>query len=165
MARRMIFLDPDPILRKKSKPVTVFDEKLAVLLDDMAETMYHAKGAGLAAVQVGILRQVAVVDTGEGLIELVNPKITAQSGELDEIEGCLSCPERAGIVTRPTQLTVAAQDRSGNPITIEGTELLARALCHEIDHLHGILYHDLATEMIDIEDQDEDDDEYIRERK
>lgn len=142
MARRKIVLEEDPILRKKSKIVENFDEKLWTLLDDMAETMYHAEGVGLAAVQVGMLRQVITIDVGDGLIELVNPTITEEKGLQEDSEGCLSFPNRYAVVERPNQVTVKAQDRHGNPITLTGTGMLARAFCHEIDHLSGIVFMD-----------------------
>lgn len=148
MAIRNIFKEGEEVLRKKSRPVTEFNQKLWDLLDDMAETMYQADGVGLAAPQVGILRQVVVVDIGEGLIELINPEITMKKGSQIDNEGCLSCPGEYGKVKRPAKVCVKAFDRNGNPFEIEGTDLLARAFCHEIDHLSGILFKDLATEMV-----------------
>ena len=146
MAQR-IFLDgDDPALRKKSREVTVFDERLHRLLDDMHETMTAADGIGLAAVQVGILRRVVVIDT-DGRIELINPVITQASDELIVMsEGCLSFPEERVTVPRPKSVTVSAQDRNGDPFTLTGEDLLARALCHEIDHLDGIVCHDRAVD-------------------
>lgn len=142
MAIRNIVKEGDPTLRKVSRSVLNFDEKLAVLLDDMAETMYKADGVGLAAPQVGILRRVCVVDIGDGLVELVNPVIIEESGKQNEGEGCLSCPEKYGITDRPMKVTVRAQDRNGNTFTVSGEGLKARAFCHEIDHLNGILFLD-----------------------
>ena len=142
MAFRNIIREGDPILRKVSRPVENFDERLWTLLDDMAETLYRAEGAGLAAPQVGILRRVVVIDIGEGLIELVNPVIIKKSGRQQEVEGCLSCPGQSGVTRRPMRVTVEAQNRHGE-------RLLARAFCHEIDHLDGILFKDHAIRMLE----------------
>ena len=144
MAIRNIVTKEDEILRKKCRPVEKFDEKLWELLDDMAETMYQNDGVGLAAPQVGILRRVVVIDAGDGLLELINPVITASSGKQEEYEGCLSCPGEYGIVKRPKKVTVKAQNRNGEYFIKDGEELLARAICHELDHLEGILFLDLA---------------------
>ncbi len=132
----------DEVLRKKCHRVEKFDAKLHALLDDMYETMVEANGVGLAGPQVGILRRIAVIDVGEGKIELINPEIIKTSGEQTDEEGCLSCPGQWGEVTRPMKVTVKAQDRFGNEFKVKGTELLARALCHEIDHLDGTLFVD-----------------------
>lgn len=148
MAIRNIVKDGDPILKKKCRPVEKFDKKLADLLDDMADTMHKANGVGLAAPQVGILRRVVVVDIGEGVIELVNPKIAAFSGEQEGLEGCLSFPGEWGITKRPDYVRVDAQDREGNPISVEGRELLAKAFCHEIDHLNGVVFKDVAERIL-----------------
>lgn len=142
MAIRNIVEKGDPVLRKISRSVLNFDEKLATLIDDMIETMYNAEGVGLAAPQVGILRRICVVDVGDGPIELVNPVIVKEEGEQVGSEGCLSVPGQSGIVKRPMKVTVKAQDRKGNTFEISGEEFLARAFCHEIDHLNGILYVD-----------------------
>lgn len=142
MAVRNIVEKGDPILRKISRSVLNFDEKLATLIDDMIETMHNADGVGLAAPQVGILRRICVIDVGDGPIELVNPVIVKEEGEQVGSEGCLSVPGQSGIVKRPMKVTVKAQDRKGNTFEISGEELLARAFCHEIDHLNGILYVD-----------------------
>ena len=142
MAVRNIVEKGDPILRKISRSVLNFDEKLATLIDDMIETMHNADGVGLAAPQVGILRRICVIDVGDGPIELVNPVIIKEEGEQVGSEGCLSVPGQSGIVKRPMKVTVKAQDRKGNTFEISGEELLARAFCHEIDHLNGILYVD-----------------------
>lgn len=150
MAIRNIITEKDETLRKVSRPVTEFNQKLWDLLDDMAQTMYQADGVGLAAPQVAILRQAVVIDVGEGLIELVNPKIVSQKGRQTEVEGCLSCPGEWGRVVRPGKVKVEAQDRHGNTFTIEGTDLLAIALCHEIDHLSGKIFKDIAIEMVDV---------------
>ncbi|MBQ6847370.1 MAG: peptide deformylase [Clostridia bacterium] len=142
MALRNIVKVGDDVLRKVCRTQMTFDEKLWSLLDDMADTMYKAEGVGLAAPQVGILRRVCVVDIGEGLIELVNPVITEKSGFQKGNEGCLSVPDRFEEVVRPMKVTVRAQNRKGENIEIKGDGFLARALCHEIDHLDGILYID-----------------------
>lgn len=142
MALRNIVKIGDDVLRKVCRTQLVFDEKLASLLDDMADTMYKAEGVGLAAPQIGILRRICVVDTGEGLIELVNPVITEKSGEQTGQEGCLSIPNRFEDVRRPMNITVRAQNRKGENIEIKAEGFLARAFCHEIDHLDGILYID-----------------------
>ncbi len=142
MAIRNIRKDDDDILRKKSKKVETIDDRIITLLDDMADTMYDADGVGLAAVQIGVLRRVVVVDDGEGLIELINPVIVYESGEQLEEEGCLSLPGKGGMVKRPSKVIVRAMDRYGNTFEVEGTDLLARAFCHEVDHLNGILFTD-----------------------
>ena len=142
MAIRNIVKLGDDILRKKCRTQLTFDERLHMILDDMAETMYNAEGVGLAAPQVGILRRYCIVDVGDGLIELINPVITERSGSQTGEEGCLSIPNEYSSVTRPMNVTVKAQDRHGNNITVSGEGLKARALCHEIDHLDGILYID-----------------------
>lgn len=149
MALRNVVKFGDDILRKKCREVTVFDDKLWVLLDDLYETMKSADGVGLAAPQVGILRRVAVVDVGEGPVELINPVVTMMKGKQREIEGCLSAPGQWGYVVRPTKVKVTAMNRYGKEVKIEGFDLLARALCHEIDHLNGIIFTDLADEMVD----------------
>lgn len=148
MAIRNIVKDGDPILKKKCRPVEKFDQKLAILLDDMTETMHQANGVGLAAPQVGMLRRVVVIDVGEGVIELVNPKIVAYSGEQEGVEGCLSFPGEWGLAKRPNYVKVRAQDRNGEEFEIDGEELLARAFCHEIDHLNGVVFKDVADRML-----------------
>ncbi|MBC8547537.1 peptide deformylase [Clostridiaceae bacterium NSJ-31] len=147
MALRTIVTEGDECLRKQAKTVTNFDEKLWTLLDDMADTMYEANGVGLAAPQVSVLRQVVVIDVGDGLIELVNPEVIAQAGSVEDTEGCLSFPGQWGIVARPEKAAVKAQDRHGKEIVVEGEGLLARALCHEIDHLKGVVFKDLVIRM------------------
>ena len=142
MAIRNIVKLGDDILRKVCRTQMTFDDKLAMTLDDMAETMYKAEGVGLAAPQIGILRRYCIVDVGDGIIELVNPVIESMSGEQTGEEGCLSIPNRYESVTRPMTVTVRAQDRKGNSFTITAEGFKARALCHEIDHLDGILYID-----------------------
>ena len=149
MAKRNIVLEGDDTLRKRSREVTEFGEKLGQLLDDMAETMRAAEGVGLAAVQVGVLRRVVIIDVGDehGLYELINPEIVETSGEQTGFEGCLSFPEEWGTVTRPMKVKVRALDRHGKEYTAEGEGLLARAFCHEIDHLDGKLFVDMAEEL------------------
>lgn len=149
MAIREIRKEGDPILNKKCKEVKDFDNKLHILLDDMYETMKKAEGVGLAAPQVGILKRVVVIDIGDGKIELINPQIVEKSGSQYGQEGCLSVPKVFGMVERPNAVTVKAQDRNGNNITIKGEELLARALCHETDHLEGILFREHVEEYCD----------------
>ncbi len=151
MAIRNIVKEGDPVLSKKCRPVEKFDDRLHILLDDMRDTMYKAEGVGLAGPQVGVLRRVVVIDIGEGLVELINPKIIMKSGEQRETEGCLSCPGEYGITVRPMNVTVKAQDRYGKEITVEGSELMARALCHEIDHLDGVLFKKHVVEMLEEE--------------
>ena len=153
MAIRQMVLEGNELLRKKSREVTAFDEKLGILLDDMAETMAKQQGVGLAGVQVGILRRVVVIDIGEGRIELINPVIVKTSGKQMDSEGCLSFPGQYGMVERPNQVTVRAQNRHGEFFEITGAGLLARAFCHEIDHLDGIVFKDRASEMLEPEPQ------------
>lgn len=142
MALRNIRINEDPILRKISKVVKNIDERTQILIDDMLDTMYEANGVGLAAPQVGILKRVVVIDIGDGPIILINPEIVEANGEVKDVEGCLSVPGKQGNVIRPKYVKVKAEDRDGNSIEIQGDDLLARALCHEIDHLNGILYTD-----------------------
>lgn len=145
MAIRNIVTLGDDVLRKVCRTQLNFDERLWTVLDDMKETMYDADGVGLAAPQIGILRRYCVIDVGDGLIELINPVITETSGQQTDFEGCLSLPGKSAEVTRPFKVSVRAQDRNGNNITVTGEGLKARALCHEIDHLDGILYIDKAN--------------------
>lgn len=152
MALRNIVNKSEDVLHKKCKTVEKFDEKLGILLDDMAETMYKAKGVGLAAPQVGILRRAVVIDVGDGLVELINPEIVKKSGKQRGIEGCLSCPDQWGYVVRPMNVTVKAQDRNGNEIEIKAKEFFARAICHELDHLDGHLFIELVDEFVDPKD-------------
>src|SRR5450756_2203732 len=149
MAIRNILIKGDETLRKKSRDVGEITAKIITLLDDMAETMESANGVGLAASQVGVLRRVAIVDTGEGVIDLINPVLIEQDGIQTEAEGCLSIPGIQGIVERPAHVVVEALDRNGKLQRIEGMELLARALCHEIDHLNGILFEDKVIRYVD----------------
>ncbi|MBQ8931076.1 MAG: peptide deformylase [Ruminiclostridium sp.] len=150
MAKRNIVKDGDEVLRKKCRDVTLFDDKLWTLLDDMYETMQAANGVGLAAPQVGILRRVVVIDVGDenGRIELVNPVVVSMKGKQRDLEGCLSAPDIWGYVVRPEKVKVKAQNRTGKEIEIEGEGLLARALCHEVDHLSGIMFLDKAEEFV-----------------
>ena len=140
MALRNIVLEGDPILYKKCRKVEKFDESLSTLIDDMLETMKNSNGVGLAAPQIGILKRAVVINVGDGNIELVNPTIIAFSGEQREGEGCLSCPGQYGVTLRPKFVKVKAQDRFGNEVVYQGQMLKARAFCHEIDHLDGILF-------------------------
>ncbi len=142
MALRNVVKYGDPILKKKSRKVEVFDEKIATLIDDMFETMYHSDGVGLAAVQVGILKRIVVIDCGDGPMELVNPEITLAEGEQHAQEGCLSLPGRYETTIRPQHVQVKGQDRNGKWHVYTGDDLKARAFCHEIDHLDGILFID-----------------------
>lgn len=150
MAMREIIKFGDEVLRKKCRPVTGFDERLSSLLDDLAETLEASDGVGLAAPQIGILRRVAVVNIRDkrGTIELVNPEIVEEKGLQVGNEGCLSAPNEWSEVERPNKVVVKAFDRHGKEFTITGTELLARALCHEIDHLDGILFTDRVKPLI-----------------
>ena len=155
MAKRKIaILGSDDALRKRARIVTKFDDRLHTLLDDMAETMYAANGAGLAAPQVDVLKRCVVIDVGSGLIELVNPEIVSMEGSVIGAEGCLSIPGRRCTVDRPEKVTVIAQNRDGESIRLEAEGLLAVAICHEVDHLDGILYIDKMIE--DVTDQMED---------
>jgi len=152
MALRNILDSSDKILSKICRPVETFDAHLGTLLDDMAETLTAADGVGLAAPQVGVLRRIALVNVEGKLVELLNPEITKTSGEQREIEGCLSCPGRYGITVRPMSVRVKAQDRRGKSFEVEGEGLTARAFCHEIDHLNGILFLDHMIEEVDIKE-------------
>lgn len=155
MAIREILTDQDPALHKRCHPVTSFDEKLGLLLDDMKETLAHANGAGLAAPQVGILRRVVVVvDAQDQMLELVNPELIAQEGEQEGLEGCLSVPGMWGYVKRPMKAAVRAQDRYGNWFEVQGEEMVARCFCHELEHLDGHVFvehtdHLYTTEELD----------------
>lgn len=149
MAIREIRKTEDEVLRKVCKPVTQFDEKLGILLDDMYETMVKNDGVGLAAPQVGILKRAVVIDVGRGRIELVNPKIVEATGIQNGPEGCLSFPGVFGEVERPNYVTVEAQDRHGKTFRVSGEELLARAFCHEIDHLDGKVFLEKVTKFIE----------------
>ena len=148
MGLRKILTDKDPALHKVCKPVTTFDKKLHKLLDDMAETLEEANGVGLAAPQIGILRRVVIVDTGEEILELVNPTLLETSGEQIGAEGCLSVPGKYGLVKRPYWVKVRAQDRYGDWFEAEGEELIGRCFCHENDHLDGILYTEVMERFL-----------------
>ncbi len=149
MAKLKIVKVGDDTLRKVCRPVEAINPRIITLLNDMIDTMRAADGVGLAAPQVGVLRRVVVIETpDEGLFELINPKIIAYSGEQEGEEGCLSVPGRWGIVKRPMHVTVRAMNRKGKIVDITGSGLLARAICHELDHLDGKLYIDIAKEMV-----------------
>ncbi|MBQ3141867.1 MAG: peptide deformylase [Clostridia bacterium] len=154
MAERTIVLKGDEVLGKRCRPVENFDERLQVLVNDMKDTLRAANGAGLAAPQVGVLRRLVIIDVGGGEQEdyrvFVNPEIIDQKGEQREIEGCLSCPNQWGITVRPAWAKVRAQDEKGEFFEMEGEGLLARAFCHELDHLDGILFEQRVTEWVEI---------------
>lgn len=155
MALRNIITEGDPTLTKVSRVVTKFDARLHELIDDMVETLKDANGVGLAAPQVGVLRRVVVLDTGEEVLELVNPEILSATGEQTGLEGCLSVPGKYGIVTRPNVVKVRAQDRDGNWYEAEGEGLIARGFCHEIDHLDGHLYTEKVERFLTEEELEE----------
>lgn len=162
MALRNILLDGDITLLKKSRKITEFDNRLHTLIDDLRETLATANGVGLAAVQVGVLRRVVIVietnvgpDEEEHVVELVNPEIISQEGEQEGAEGCLSLPGKYGFVTRPERVVVRAQDRYGKTFEVEGTGLTARAYCHEIDHMDGLLFSGLCDELYTPEEIEE----------
>lgn len=149
MAILNIVEEGDEVLRKRSREVTEITPRILMLLDDMTETLHKAEGAGLAAVQVGVLRRIVLVEAEPGqLYELINPRIVASEGEQCEVEGCLSLPGQWGYTRRPAKVTVEALDRTGKTFTVTGEGLLARALCHELDHLDGVLFKDQAVHMM-----------------
>ena len=159
MGLRKILTDKDPALHKVCRPVEKFDGRLHKLLDDMKETLIDANGVGLAAPQVGILRRVVLVDTGNEVLELINPSLLETSGEQVGAEGCLSVPGKYGLVKRPNYAKVRAQDRNGNWFEAEGEELIARCFCHELDHLDGILYTEVMERFLteeELEAQEEE---------
>ena len=158
MALRKIREIGDSCLKKKCREVEKFDERLHTLLDDMKETLLEANGVGLAAPQVGILRRVVVIDLGEdeGMLELINPVITHTEGSVTDIEGCLSVPGKAGEVERPQKATVRAYDRNGEEFEFTGEDLYARCICHECDHLDGILYVEKVSRFVDMEQGEEE---------
>ncbi|WP_010167906.1 peptide deformylase [Candidatus Epulonipiscium viviparus] len=160
MAIRSIRVDDDPILRKVSRPVVKFDPLLHSFLNDMEETMRSASGVGLAAPQVGTLKRVFIIDIGEGLVEFINPIIIFEDGEQTGDEGCLSVPGRYGVVTRPNTVTIKAQDRYGNHFEITKSELFARAICHENDHLDGKIFVDCVIGDLHYSTGDEHEEEY-----
>lgn len=155
MSIRLIVKDPDPVLREVAKEVTKFNANLKKLLKDMAETMYDAEGVGLAAPQVGISKRVIVVDVGDdnGLVEMVNPVIISKEGEQFGPEGCLSIPNLNGDVRRSDNIVVQGQDSDGNTFSVNASGYFARAFQHEIDHLNGILFTDLAESIYDISER------------
>ena len=155
--RKIVKLGEDEVLRKHARKVDTFDKRLWTLLDDMADTMYEADGVGLAAPQVGILKRAVVVDVGDGLLEMVNPELLEAEGEDVGVEGCLSVPGRRGTVKRPLKVRVHAQDRKGRHIEVEAEEFMARAICHELDHLDGVVYVDKMIE--DVTDKYQEDEE------
>lgn len=155
MALRKILTFEDRALHKTCRPVTKFDEKLHTLLDDMAETLTDANGAGLAAPQVGILRRVFIMDTGDGIVEFINPEILETKGEQDGMEGCLSLPGDFWMVKRPSYVKAKAQDRNGNWFEFEGEEIMARCICHETDHLNGHVYTEIAYRKLSDEEIEE----------
>lgn len=161
MAIRIIVKEPDPVLREKAIPVSKFNANLHKLLDDMADTMYDAEGVGLAAPQIGILKRVIIVDVGDenGLIEMINPELVSKEGEQFGPEGCLSIPGLTGDVNRALKVTVKGQDRNGQSIEYTGSELLARAFQHELDHLNGVLFTDLAQSVYRSADRPGNDEE------
>lgn len=146
MALRNIRIVEDEILRKQSRHVDVIDKRILTLIDDMKETMYKEDGVGLAAPQVGILKRIAVIDIGDGPITLINPEIIETKGSYVDVEGCLSVPNRQGNVERPLKVKVSALNEKGEKVILKGEKLLARAMCHEIDHLNGILFIDKVIE-------------------
>lgn len=149
MAIRNILNEKESLLHKTSRPVTDFDERLWQLLDDMAETMHKADGVGLAAPQVGILRRLFVMDLGDGVVEVINPKIVEKRGRQEDVEGCLSCPGEYGVTVRPKHIKLEAVDRYGKPFTMDADDLAARCICHETDHLDGILFKKHVIRMLD----------------
>ena len=156
MAKLNIVKVGDDVLRKKCRPVIQITPRIITLLDDMAETLHEANGVGLAAPQVGVLRRICIVECEPGqLYELINPEIVAAEGEQEELEGCLSVPGRWGYTKRPFRVTVKATDRNGNEYTVTGEDLLARAFCHEIDHLNGVIFTDNAVRMLTEEEIEE----------
>ncbi len=142
----------DPVLREKCQPIETFDRKLRLLLNNMADTMYKADGVGLAAPQIGLSIAVVVIDVGEGIIEMINPKIIEREGTIEDTEGCLSVPGVYGTVERSARVVAEYQNRYGKKRTIEGTELLARAIQHELDHLEGVLFTDKVTSFLNPEE-------------
>lgn len=155
MALRNIRTDEDPVLRKRAKAVPKINQRIEILLEDMAETMYEAPGIGLAAPQVGILKRVIVYDIGDGIVEMINPVITDSEDEQVEVEGCLSVPGKYGRVKRPALISVVYQDRNGNEMTKTARELEAVVICHETDHLDGILFTDKVEDYLTDEEIEE----------
>ena len=158
MALRTIVEKGDPILEKKSREVTEINGRILQLIDDMTETMRSASGVGIAAPQVGVLRRIVVIELDDVLYELINPVIIESEGDQYEEEGCLSLPGLVGRVHRPAYVKVKALNRNGEEVTYEGTDLLARAFCHELDHLDGVLYDSKADDLHYPEDEEEEGD-------
>ena len=158
MAKLKIVKIGDPVLRQTSRPVEKITPRTIQLLDDMIETMRAANGCGLAAVQVGVLRRVVVIETEDGLFELINPVIIKKTGEQEGLEGCLSLPGKWGLTKRPQCVTVRAMDREGNEFELTGYDLLAKAICHEVDHLDGIIYTDKVIRMLTPDEIEADED-------
>ena len=161
MAIRNIFklgLDGEEILSKKCRPVGEMNDRMKALLEDLTDTLYESGGVGLAAPQVGVLRRMAVIDIGEGLIELIDPEIISEEGSQTGSEGCLSYPDHWGIVTRPNKVVVKAADRNGKVRKIKGEGLLARALCHEIEHLDGHMFIEKVSKWVDPSELEDDED-------
>ena len=158
MALRNIRTDEDPLLRKRSREITNINDRMTALLDDMVETMYKAQGVGLAAPQVGILRRAIVIDVGEGLYKMINPEIIEEAGSEIDVEGCLSVPNFNGTVERPEMVKVRYLDEKGEEKTVEAHGLFARCICHEIDHLNGVLFTDKYIDEIRPEDLREKED-------
>jgi peptide deformylase len=149
------YKENNTILRKQAKKIENIDNKMLTLLEDMADTMYQEDGVGLAAPQVGVLKRLVVIDIGAGLIKLINPEIIEQSGQQQGIEGCLSVPGISGEVVRPQKVRIKAQNETGAYFELEGTDLLARAICHEIDHLNGVLFIDKILPDSIVDNQNE----------
>ena len=160
MAIRKIIHDTDPFLRSKSREVEKIDERIITLIDDMKETLIKAQGAGLCAVQIGVLKRICIVDNGEELLELINPEIIKREGEQEEVEGCLSCPGKWGVTHRPARVTVSYLNRHGERVESTGEGIVARCFCHEIDHMYGKLFYDEAVHMFK---DDEELDAYLEE--
>ncbi len=154
MAIRKILTYGDELLNKKCRVVEKIDDRIITLLDDMVETLHESGGVGLAAPQIGILKRICVIDIGDGVIELINPEIIKSSGCVNDIEGCLSIPGKWGYVERPKKVTVRATNRKGERFEMTGEDLLARAFCHEFDHLDGVLYVTHVSEFVDLESDD-----------
>ena len=150
MALRKIRIEGDSILRKKSRPVEELNDRIKILIDDMIETMYDADGVGLAAPQVGVLKRIVIIDIGDGPIKVINPEVIEAEGAHIDVEGCLSVPNRAGKVERPERIKIRYLNEDWEESILEGTELLAKAICHEIDHLDGILYIDKVIEYVEL---------------
>lgn len=154
MAYRQIRIDGDEVLRKKSRPVEKIDDRILTIIDDMADTMYKADGVGLAAPQIGILKRIVTIDVGDGLLEMINPVILEHNGEQDGPEGCLSLPGTTGEVKRPMYVKAKYTNASGETVIVEAEDLFARCICHELDHLDGVLYKDKAHKMYTQEEMD-----------